>query len=238
MSLQLFTPALNNAFDNLINGIKDLTDTLSSDSGAPYLTPPQTPGKSHRNASRNVVTSPYFTRNVMRKRDRSLSPPSRKKKSRKVADISTSAPVLRAIDAVKIPVTSPYFPLTPENEKVLKTPVRGRKGSNKHILASPYFVASTEGTSDIGPSQPKRRRKRTAAVIEEPIIPTIEPPERWWETEALPVRDTISFTHFQTHSFLYYQLWLAKPVLIQGTYLSIITLLALILLTSLPRTRF
>jgi hypothetical protein len=216
-SLQLYTPALDNAFNNLINAIKGLTDTLSRGSTSPYLTPPQTPGRvRHLNASEVVVTSPYFTRNTTGKRDRSPSPPPRKKKSRKAVTASVRRGQ-KVLDAVDIPVTSPYFPPTPESEKVLSTPARRRKRSKElDVVTSAYFTGGAEAASELGPSKPKRR-KRTVTVVEAPVIPVIEPPERWWETDTLPVKDAISLAHFKAHSVLYYQLWLARPVLIQGT---------------------
>jgi hypothetical protein len=216
-SLQLYTPALDNAFNNLINAIKGLTDTLSRGSTNPYLTPPQTPGRvRHINASEVVVTSPYFTRNASGKRDRSPSPPPRKRKSRKAITASVRRGK-KVLDAVELPVTSPYFPPTPESEKVLSTPARRCKRSKGlDVVTSAYFTGDAEVASELGPSKPKRR-KRTITVVDAPVIPIIEPPECWWETETLPVKDAISLGHFKAQSVLYYQLWLARPVLIQGT---------------------
>jgi hypothetical protein len=219
MTFQLYTPALNNALDNLIKGVKDLTNSLSTGNMSPYLTPPQTPGKSCKNASEVAVTSPYFTRKATRKRDRSPSPLPRKKKPRKSVDISSTSLAQRrqqVVDTVEIPITSPYFLPTPQSENAPTTPVRC--GKDGMVMSSPYF----SGTAQVaGPTQPKRRRKKTAPVVDvEQILPVIDPPEFWWKTERLPVKDALSFIHFRRHSVQYYQLWLAKPVLIQGTHVT------------------
>ena len=223
----MYTPALDNAFNNLINTIKGLTDTLSGGSTGQYLTPPQTPRK---DASKVVVTSPYFTRNTTGKRIRNRSPSPLPRKKKKSKTVRRDQKVL--VDAVEISVISPYFPPTPEGESI---PARGRKREKElDVVASAYLSGSAEVAKELSPSKPKRH-KRTIAVVEAPVIPVIEPPERWWETEKLPVKDAISLAHFKAHSVLYYHLWLARPVLIQGTQP---ILLPHISLTCSPRTRF
>ena len=215
----LYASAMETALDNLIKGVRNLSESLSNI--ASYPTPPQTPPKSHKNASEVAVTvtSPYFTHNITRKRARSSSPPTRRKKSKKSTETGAfTTPTRRrkeGVDALRISVTSPYFPSTPNSSAVPSTPARRRK-REKRTVASPYFAASAQAMDDVDLSTSQRGRKRTKTVIEEPIIPVIDPPELWWETEALPVKDPISFVHFRAHSLLYYQLWLAKPILIQG----------------------
>lgn len=106
-------------------------------------------------------------------------------------------------------------------------PVQKQKAASS-VSTSPYFLRTAYSTEP--PGAPTRRRKRlsspigssarmcrkqTINVIGE-ILSIIEPPKLWWTVEGLPAKDAVSIAHFRAHPRLYYQLWLAKPTLIQG----------------------
>ena len=205
-AMSLYTPALDSAFNNLIQRIQNLTECLSSASAA--LPQSQKPRPGGKDASKVIATSPYFALETTRKRARSPSPvPRKKKKSRKKVDACR----------VDIPVvTSPYFAPTPTKEELPSTPARGRKRDKlQKTVTSPYFSGNSQGANDLV----SRPRKRAKTIVDVPVLPVIDPPARWWKKEPLPVKDSRSFARFRAHSSLYYQLWLAKPRLIQGAYI-------------------
>lgn len=114
--------------------------------------------------------------------------------------------------------TSPYFLQTPKGTELVGTPARRKRGAlsiEDSSVASPCF---TDSRREQNGSLLKRRRKSATKIVEGEVLPVINPPEFWWEVQELSVKDAVSFTHFRTHSRLYYQLWLAKPTLIQGSH--------------------
>ena len=76
----------------------------------------------------------------------------------------------------------------------------------------------------VSPYFRKQRTSRSGTVkklAKPPVqLPTIEPPNEWWAMEPSPVTDSRSIAVIRANSTLYYNLWLAKPDLIQGLFLS------------------
>ena len=85
------------------------------------------------------------------------------------------------------------------------------------LVLSPYFH-NLLPTSASGTEQ--RTARSSVKILNQQAVqlPTIEPPNEWWAMEPSPVTNTKSITVFRENSALYYNLWLAKPILIQGLF--------------------
>lgn len=198
--------ALTNTLDNLIHGLRNLTESLNEARTA-YLIP--TPAR----RPQALVTSRYFTN--ARKRSRSPQWPSSRKRVR-VSDEDSHATLIQTwyrevTFAVEIPVgtSSAILPKTPARRNK-----RDRKTRAK-IVTSPYFtVKESAGSTKADPNTPKRRRQPVSIATD--VLPVIDAPNLWWEADTVPA-DIQSVARYKRDSLLYYSLWLAKPILIQGT---------------------
>lgn len=96
-------------------------------------------------------------------------------------------------------VTSHYFPVASEPVTVSSAPV----------TVTPMTVTVKKKTHSL-------RVPLTLAA--EMTLPAIEAPELWWEADTIAVTRKRTIARFKSNPVLYYNIWNAKPTLVQGMF--------------------
>ena len=143
------------------------------------------PLTSQRESSNNcpkIVAHTYSTSRIARKRARSKSPISTSRKSAK--NLTTPHRQRKVSGVIEDSITSPYFPPTPKRDDDACAPIRRKTGGKGSSVASPYFAASQKQHDDL-PLKRRRKRRKATRVIEEEVLPIINPPDLWWGNRGI-----------------------------------------------------
>ena len=193
-------------FKTLIASFQNVTYALNNAIKSEYLVS----GPSAPSTWTNPTPPLYTRRDRKRKRDNPEQHPSKKIKS----GFKKKTWTVKVSEEIPARPTVICGQCSPDRAQTLDSVDRR--------VVSPYF------------RKQRTSRPRTVKKLAEPPVqlPTIEPPNEWWAMEPSPVMDSRSIAVIRANSKLYYNLWLAKPDLIQGLFL-FLTLLFIYLSWSL-----